>query len=629
MKPFSRKLIQSPFLAYEGNYELDVQAQQTIKSEKNSQNQQEIPNKSSFFFPKETTEEIKNFISQRNQILSAKAINLIKNFIENKIQNEELMETIFLMAYLIDGPKKRLFNYPNLQSFFLKNTGNLSILQYVSNSSLEFMKKQLLTNTISLRYFSRINLSLPQFLYIIYAVEVLSKPIKIEEALDRDLLITLINSLEYDVKKREIDITSKEALFLFRICNDYCFSDLEAKNQQFNAYVLDIIEKKSQIMVINELFYFAKEINKIPIEKTQFTQKERFFPIIESIQANLLQILKKENLMKNFEKSLLELPDFYYTFFILFSKIGVISIPLLSLLEDKFIKKKINSSFKSNLIAFNMLTNLGLGSNLLEFIKKNIKNGAFLHEIKAYPQYYLVKFLLKIIILEIVKIWDSIVLTKDPQTENTYFKKQDLLTAKANLHTFFDSNLETISILLTVIIENHKKEEFSKEMKANIVRILEFLNYSERMNKLMEINENKEKINDLIEELKGEEIEFYRNENNYYNQFNADIYSILNKNGFKFQAEKRFVYRYCDIYLPEYNIVLELDGKFHFYLNMPGEELVSNKCRDVFILMKEARLFEISIFQWEKYREKREMEKIFMEKLNFFIKNEDIVFIRY
>ena len=332
--------------------------------------------------------------------------------------------------------------------------------------------------------------------------------------------------------------------------------------------------------------------------------------------------------LKDYESSLLGVPDFYFNLTRIFTKIGVISMPLMNCLEKSFLSNARNFNFKLAVIAFNFFTNLGGGANILETIKKNFKNGGFFKQIQAFDQFYLVQFLLKITILEISEFWNSIKLQKEATLNFSYFTHDDFMNSKEKTQVFFDSNFEIIGILLKIILENKKKQPFSKEIKANMVRILEFLNYTNRLNQLKQREDLKKSLEELISDMKDEEIEFYRNENNYYNQFNADINSILMKNQIQFENEKKFVYRYCDIYLPHENIVLELDGKFHFYLNNKEEVLISNKCRNVFILMKEARLFEISIYDWEKNREKQEMERIFMEKINFLIKNKEIVFLK-
>ena len=627
IRSITKITIPSPFLAYEGNYELDLQNKKFPDSSKSlnfMKDSKHINNSLS----EKMIQDLNNFLQTNNNNLTTKSRQILTNFIEDKLQQSDILDSIFLFSYLIDGTPRKLYNYPNLHLLLQRSSSYSKIFEGISQETLDFLKKDLLKKIISLRYFSNLKISLRQLIFIIYAVEVSSKTMKIEESLDKDLLITLIKSLKYQIQNEFPLISSKAALFLLKACNEYCFSTLEAKNQKFNALMLELIEIKSSTMNLNLIFQLTKELNKIPMENTHFTQKVMFFPIIESIQKVLLQKFSEKSNLKEYEQSLFRFPEFYYSHFKLFSKIGVTSVPLLIQMEENFIQENKEKGFKTNVIAFNMLTNLGFGFNLFDVIKKKILSKAFIPEMKEEPQFHIVKFLLKFINLEVIKFWNSIPFTKDETHGYNFFTKTDFIKTRENLKIFFDSNIKFLKVLFVIIIENKKKEEFSKEIKANLARILEFVSYTERMNKIKEMDGFKENFDELFDEIKLEEIEFYKNEYNYYNQFNADINSILTKNGVKFQTEKQFVYRYCDIYLPEYNIVLELDGKFHYYLNKPNEGLVSNKCRNVFILMKEARMIELSIFDWEKQRENYQMEKILMEKIDFLIKNKDVIFIR-
>lgn len=625
-KPPLNQLIRSPFLPYEGNYELDIQSK--YKKSEINQRKPEETKKPSLDLP--ISEEIAIIFSKHNNNLTEKSIKIFQDFLNNQTdntddahQNPEILETIFLFSYLLDEYYKKLFNYPNLHEL-LKNTAiKFSFSQYLPPKILEHFKKELLKKILTLRYYSNMNLSPKQFTYILYAIEVASKPKEITDLLDRDLLITLTKSLNYTIDKTKFN--PKEAIFLLIACNNFCFSELEIKNPNFNAFLLEILEITCQSMNLDELFNIIKELKKIPIEKTHFTQKEKFYPVINAIQKNLLSKFSEEIFFKEFEKRILGIPDFYFSSFTLFSKIGVISIPLLKHLENNFLKNVRNLNFQVCLIAFNMLVNLGLGENILSFIKSQ-NNNIFLEEMRNYSPIYLLKFLLKINILEIVKLWDSIKFTKEEELGYIFCKQKDLKNGEENTKEFFDSNYnQLIEKIIMIIIERQKIEEFSSEMKTNMFRIIDFLDYTLRYSKLKENCKFAANLDKLAED----SVKFYKNnDNNFYNQFNADVISILSKNGIKFQTEKKVVYRYCDIYLPEENIILELDGKFHFYINQKEEELVSSKCRNLFILMKNFRMLEINIFEWEKLREKKEMEKFLLDKLNFLIKNKEILFLK-
>ena len=52
-----------------------------------------------------------------------------------------------------------------------------------------------------------------------------------------------------------------------------------------------------------------------------------------------------------------------------------------------------------------------------------------------------------------------------------------------------------------------------------------------------------------------------------FNQINSDVYSILIKNQIEFQKEVSICYKFVDVFLPEDNIIIELDGKNIFLYN--------------------------------------------------------------
>ena len=626
IKPIERKLIRSPFLPYEGDFEADMARLEKTKSKPISENSP-LPKKSSAF-PERISSEIRVFLARKDNNLSEKSLRLLQKSIENSCNENERIESIFLFTFLLDDSWKKLKDYPNFTSFLKRFSLNSPFLNSLTAKTKESLKKELLKSTLSLRYYSQIKLSLKEFLYLIYSLEVASRPSTIESVLDLDLLITLINSIDYTKKDDFEKISQKETTYLFSVCRNYCFSDIEVKNQGFTNFFLDFLEKKVKSMSLQDIYYFLKEFNQIPVENTHFSRKEQFLPLIENIQKVVQQKLLMKNKLKDNESSLLKLPEFYFSLTKTFTKIAVISVTLLIELEKSFLEHSNNFNFKTLIIFFNFLTNSGVGLNVLEKIKELSKNDGFLKQIKASEQFYLVKFLLKITILEICELWNSINMLKETELNCSYFTKIELNDAKEKMKLFFESNLEIIALILQTIIDNNKKQPFSKEMNTNMIRIMDFLDYSQRSSILKQRGNFQNPFEEMRSGLQEAEIEFFKNDNNYYNQFNADINTILTKNNINFQNEKKLVYRYCDIYLPDENIVLELDGKFHFYSNNKNEIIVSNKTRNLFILMKESRMLEISIYDWEKKRDTQEMEKILLDRINFLKKNKDVLFLK-
>jgi very-short-patch-repair endonuclease len=71
----------------------------------------------------------------------------------------------------------------------------------------------------------------------------------------------------------------------------------------------------------------------------------------------------------------------------------------------------------------------------------------------------------------------------------------------------------------------------------------------------------------------------------YMSSYEQIIMKILLNNKIKFQREKTFSdlkngkYRY-DFYLPELNIIIEVDGQYHFHPIRGRAELMAQKERD-------------------------------------------------
>lgn len=623
---FAYKEKKATFLAYEGNYESDKKSKIAKTSQKIETPAVFMSKNSPSFSQKcSVLKEIRGFLDYPYNNLTKEGAHFLESIFKETNSKETLIIEIFMLSYLID-PQKKLYSYPSL---FTRNfeyfKPKCEFLQYISEKTRDFLARILYEKIMSLRYFSDIKITVDYFLYILYSLQVSQYPQEISQVLDKDLFITLVNSLDLGINPKDLfKINVKETLFLLKACNSSCFFDIEPKMQNFNPILLTIVENKVDLMGLLEISAVLKELRQIPI-LSHFPTKKFFCGLIEKIQNRLLvKLTAKTVIFDKYEKLLLKTPHFYQWCFLVFSKFAVISQPALQSLETSFLKNV--EDFISNIEAFIAMTKFGAGEKILQIIKEKLKNEETLEILQNPKRIYLVsKLLLKIVILEMTRLWNS--LQKTEKNDSLLIYNKSLIAAKEKIKPFLASNLEIIEKTLEICVK--AKAFKTPKDRERFSRIIEFLIDTERLELLKLSEKTRVEMNLLINDVKNENLAgINKNESNHYNQFNADICSILLKNQVPYSVEQRIGYHYCDILLTNTNIVLELDGKYHFYTNKKEEELVSNKCRNLYVIMKKLRLFEINIFQWEKIREDDKMESVLMKKLSFFLRNNDIIFMK-
>jgi hypothetical protein len=82
---------------------------------------------------------------------------------------------------------------------------------------------------------------------------------------------------------------------------------------------------------------------------------------------------------------------------------------------------------------------------------------------------------------------------------------------------------------------------------------------------------------------------------------------VLDSKKIGYNKEYFIKYRTCDLYLGEWNIILELDGPYHYYDNS-SKLLLSNIVRNWFILDLGYKLFEVNFSKWEYIRNSKTIE---------------------
>jgi len=110
------------------------------------------------------------------------------------------------------------------------------------------------------------------------------------------------------------------------------------------------------------------------------------------------------------------------------------------------------------------------------------------------------------------------------------------------------------------------------------------------------------------------------------NEFNQDVVCALTNLKVRFEAEYFLGFRYCDLYLQDYNMVVELDGDFHYYQNARDVSAPPNAFRNFFILLKNYKLLQINLSTFVLEREKDSIEAFVQNALRRF--DGDAVFVR-
>jgi len=102
-----------------------------------------------------------------------------------------------------------------------------------------------------------------------------------------------------------------------------------------------------------------------------------------------------------------------------------------------------------------------------------------------------------------------------------------------------------------------------------------------------------------------------------FNQLNSDVQQILEVLGLCFEVEKLVCERYCDLYLPDEKVIIELDGSFHYLASQHSTAAPrpKNAIRNALFLKSGYKLIEVQYQQWELRRNSDQMTPWLMKKL--------------
>ena len=182
---------------------------------------------------------------------------------------------------------------------------------------------------------------------------------------------------------------------------------------------------------------------------------------------------------------------------------------------------------------------------------------------------------------------------------------------------FFNENFSQTDI------ENLLNTHQGEQIYMNLHQIFFWLKSTKR-HKFSNIDENMVVIeNRLKEDLLNLNS---RNRKNI-NEFVADVDHILVKNNILFSREYKLLVKSYDFALEDKKIIIELDGAYHFYTDEPSLCLVTNRVRNLFIILNGWRLLELNFIEWEKARLSNQMENLLLSKLDLFSKDEKFVLL--
>lgn len=569
-------------------------------------------------------EEFSKFKKKVNFLLTPYARRLLKRIFEmedqsklNEAKHEKFLETaldkIYLqLTFFLNGRWEEL-SYDFRKILLFPNESPKVIM---TQNLMDYFRKSI---SLYLEGVAKLELSLEQIVNLVLIVRNLR--------LGKELFFSFINNQGFKKEGSEGKLNSRQVLQFYNFCisNKMVFYHSNGKNK---LRIFQLLYQVVNQMSLNEIFYFFQSGGRLGKDMKLILAEPRkeFDGLTKKLESRILEKLTSnmDDLFPN-EKKLLESADIYLEILKFFNKLNLYSPKLVKIIETNLIQLVPTTSLVDVLISFILLSDMFGGSEIYKVLRlreEEIKN-SYQKENSLLP--IMVHFIYKCITMHIGEFWSSLnyqTYTDQDVTFN-YFTKMDFEKSKNDLIQKIEGQSLTFFQTLLDLIEIDKLD---KENEYNLFRTLFFFKKMQPLDHLG----NKQKFDDFIKKsnfFDPQELSIKRSRK-FVNQFDSDIKSFLIKSKISFNEQHFDLFRYSDFFLPKPNLILELDGKYHFHTNNEEKEKFSNIVRNFLILLNGNKLMEIDYKNWDNARHLQMMDVYLMKRIEFFEKNTDVLFIK-